>query len=904
MPKQKASTLSFNRGLLSLLGCARVDIARYSLSAEVFVNWMPRVLGSMMLRPGLRYLGTTRSNAKAKTVPFIFSVDDFAQLEITEGIMRVRVGSGDQLIARPTVTAVVTNGDFTTDLTGWTDSDEAGATSAHHPSGHLSLVGTGTNAAIRDQQVTVTETGTEHSLRIVIERGPVVLRIGSSAGGDQYISETSLGTGTHSLSFTPTGNFHIRLQNSRIPASLVNSINVESDGFMEVPVPWQEEDLPYLRYVPSGDVIYVACAGFQQRKIERRGTRSWSVVRYEPEDGPFRTVNTTPITITPSGITGDITLTASKALFKSTNVGSLYRLPSTGQLVTAAISAEDTFTDPIRVSGIDSQRIFQVTISGTWTATVTLQYSVGEPGAWVDAKDWTGNVTNENYDDGLDNEIIYYRIGVKAGDFTSDTANVQLSYASGSILGVVRVTGYTNETTVSAAVLKALGGTTGTREWQESAWSDRRGWPSAVSLHEGRVWWPGKDKIQGSESDGYEDFDDETEGDAGPISRSIGEGPVDLIHWALSLGRLILGTASNSANIAALRIDGNNPIAARSDSFDEPLTPTNFNLKYTSTSGVFVDRSAQRLYEISYDVNSVDFKTDDLSLLTPDLNVAGIIGIAVQHKPDVRIHCWRADGTVGVLVFDRAENVICWLEVETDGIVEDVSVLPGAEEDRVYYVVKRTVNGETVRYLERWAMESQCTGRPGARHADAHIIYSGIATMTISDLDHLEGEEVVAWGWNTVNPFTDQDGNAIGRDFGTFTVEDGEITLPVAVTDACVGLAYEARWKSMKAAFGAAMGTPLNQIKRIDQIGFILLNTHGQGLQYGDNFDEMDGLPQDDLPKDANDEPDTNHIFDHYDLPMTEFDNDWGTDPRICLKAAAPRPCTVAAATISMQVNE
>lgn len=886
---------------MSLLGSARVDIARYALSAEVFVNWMARVLGSMMLRPGFEYISSTKSNAKAKTIPFVFSSDDTAHIEVTEGVMRVRVD--DVLISRPAVTAAVTNGNFTSDVTGWTDSDESGATSAWLTGGYLSLIGTGTNAAIRDQQVTVNEANTEHALRIVIQRGPVTLKVGSSSGLDDYIAETTLGAGTHSLAFTPTGNFHIRVQNSRIPASLVDSINVEASGTMELTTPWQEEDLPYIRHTPSGDVIYVACDGFQQRKIERRATRSWSIVLYQPEDGPFRSINTTPITITPSAITGDITLTASKALFKSTNVGSLFRISSTGQFVTAAISGADQFSDPIRVAGVDAQRVFQVTISGTWTATVHLQYSVGEPGSWVDVKSWTANTTAENYDDTLDNQIIYYRIGVKAGNYTSGTANVQLSFASGSITGIARVTAYTSSTVVSAAVLKSLGGTTGTTNWSEGAWSDRRGWPSAVALHEGRLWWPGKDKIQGSESDGYEDFDDETEGDAGPISRSIGEGPVDTINWALSLSRLILGTASNSANIAALRIDGNSPIAARSDSFDEPLSPSNFNLKYTSTRGIFVDRSAQRLYELAYDINAGDFKTEDLCLVVPDLNEAGIVGIAVQHKPDVRIHCWRADGTVGVLVFDRAENVICWLEVETDGDVEDVSVLPGTGEDQVYYVVKRSINGSTVRYLEKWAPENECTGRPAGRHADAHYMYSGAAVTTITGLSHLEGESVVVWGWNTITPFTDQDGNAIGKDLGTFTVSSGQITgLSTAVTNACVGLGYDARWKSMKQAFAAAMGTPLNQKKRIDKIGFILLNTHCQGLQYGNTFDEMDSLPLDDVPLDGSD-PDTDHIFEHYDLDMTEFDDDWSTDSRVCLKATAPKPCTVAATTISMQVN-
>jgi hypothetical protein len=48
------------------------------------------------------------------------------------------------------------------------------------------------------------------------------------------------------------------------------------------------------------------------------------------------------------------------------------------------------------------------------------------------------------------------------------------------------------------------------------------------------------------------------------------------------------------------------------------------------------------------------------------------------------LHFVRSDGTVAMLVFDKLEQVICWLEIETDGVIEDVVVLPGdagVEED-------------------------------------------------------------------------------------------------------------------------------------------------------------------------------------------------------------------------------
>jgi len=907
MPKSTAATLAFNRGLIGELAQARVDLARYAMSAEIQQNWMTRVLGSMSLRPGMQYLGSTYSNARAKTIPFIFSSTDTAQLELTAGVMRVRVA--DALITRPAVSAQTTNGSFTSDVSGWTDSDESGATSAWATGGYLSLIGTGPNAAIRDQAVTVTEAGTEHALRIVIARGTVIFRVGSTQGDDDYVTETTLGVGTHSLAFTPTGTFNVRVMNRDIAAALVDSITVEAAGTLTLPTPWQEADLGMIRRSQSADVMYVAAKGYQQRKIERRGVHSWSIVLYQPKTGPFRNPNITPITITPSGLTGDINLVSSARLFKPGHVGALFQLTSAGQITTANITAGNQFTDPIQVTGVGGQRAFSILITGTFVGTFTLQYSVSAPGNWVDAKTYT-TPQAISYNDQLDNQIIFYRVGIKSGDYSSGSAVATLSFSSGSATGVVRITGFTDQMHVSAAVLDALGGTDATSIWSEGSWSAFRGWPSSVVLHEGRLWWLGL-SVYGSVSDDYENFDASIEGDSGTIQRSIGEGPIDSINWALALNRMLVGTPSAE-------------ISARSSSFDEPLTPTNFNLKPSSTqgsstvdavrmdkNGIYVQVSEQRLFELSYDLSSNDYISEDLTLLVPELNAAGIVGIAIQRKPDTRVHCWRADGTVGVLVFDKAENVTCWLEVITAGAVEDVSFMPGKGEDRVYYQVRRTINGQTVRYLEKWALESECTGLPMAKHADAHIMYSGQPTQVIGGLDHLEGQLVVGWGWNTVTPFIGGNGLEAGFDLlGPHLVTNGQITnLPSPVTDACIGLGYSAPWKSMKQAFAAAMGTPLNQTKRIDKVGLILRNTQAQALQVGADFDHLDDLPLDDLPitlgtqGTANEQPDTNAVLDKYDYQLAPFDDLWSTDSRLCMQAKAPRPCTVLAATVEMTTN-
>jgi hypothetical protein len=242
---------------------------------------------------------------------FVFSTDDAALVEVTDSYLRFIVS--DAAVTRGSVSTAVTNGSFDTDVSSWTDGDESGATSAWVTGGYLGLTGNGTQYAIRTQQITVAgaDQNDEHALRIVIQRGPVVLRVGSTSGGDDYITETTLGTGTHSLALTPTGNFYIQFKSNYLRQTLVDSCNVEGSGVMTLPAPWLEADLDDIRFDQSGDILYVACEGYQQRKIERRSTRSWSIVKYEPNDGPWRVLNVSPTTITTSALNGNVTLTAS-----------------------------------------------------------------------------------------------------------------------------------------------------------------------------------------------------------------------------------------------------------------------------------------------------------------------------------------------------------------------------------------------------------------------------------------------------------------------------------------------------------------------------------------------------------------------------------------------------------------
>lgn len=261
-------------------------------------------------------------------------------------------------------------------------------------------------------------------------------------------------------------------------------------------------------------------------------------------------------------------------------------------------------------------------------------------------------------------------------------------------------------------------------------------------------------------------------------------------------------------------------------------------------------------------------------------------------KPDIRVHCVREDGTVGMLVFDRLENVICWVEINSlgaGGMIEDVSVLPGVVEDQVYYVVKRTINGADQRHLCKWALESEAEGGTINKMADSFVHYSGAPTTApfTTELLHLRDETVVIWA----------DGIDIGTDVVT---AGGALTnaLAVAASEVIVGLGYTAQYKSAKLAELTGIG--LLEKKKVNRIGFIAQNMHYQGLQYGPDFNNLQ-----DLPKVSRGQVQTpNQIYATYHEDDFPFGGTWDEDSRICLQAAAPRPCTILAVITEMQSVE
>jgi hypothetical protein len=831
MPRINTYLQSFNVGQQDKKHLPRVDLERMRLAAELQQNLLPLTSGPAFMRPGLQHISTTDSNHICRLKEFVFGSTDAALLEFTDQLFRVKVD--DVLVTRPAVTAAVTSGTFAAS-TGWTLTATTGATCTVS-GGYLNLTALGRGSkATASQTVTVNQIGTEHALRVVIERGPVTLRVGSSAGGDEYINETVLRTGTHSLAFTPSGaSFFIQLISELEQLKRVDSITVEAAGVMTLPTIWLEADLWKMRFAQSADVVFVACDGYRPQRIERRSTRSWSVVRYQPDNGPFTIGTTRDVKLTPSVTEGNGTLTASSAFFNADHVGTLFSLFSEGFACTTQLSGEGQYTDPFKVTGVVgaqwNDRNWTYTVSGTWVGTLRWQRSFdGKDQGFKRFRyltgngtiDITGNLGTTGNDESDDNSIIWYKLGFEPGAYTSGTAVITVSYDGGGGSGICRVVGYTSPTVVDIEVLAPFRSTESTDNWRECEWSANQIWPSAVSFAEGRLWWSGSDRIWGSVSDGFEDFDDDTEGDSGPISRSIATGGVNDTQWLIALQRLLVGTEGAVSTV-------------KSSSFDEPLTPTNLSIKDSSstgassidparvdTRGLFVDRSGKALFELSFDGTNSDYNATQMSKLSTDLFASGVKQLAVQRRPDTRLWIVMNDGTCVCVVYEPLEQVLAFVPIVTDGAFESAAVLPADDQDRVYFVVNRTINGSTVRYIEKMALDTEVKPSTLCKVMDAFA--SGVnspASTTINVGTHLIGESVVVWAdgaplTTTANGYTEPN---------TYTVDgSGHITVASAVTNWVAGMPYKARYKSAKLAYGAAEGTAMLQNKKVDELGLVL----------------------------------------------------------------------------------
>ena len=873
MGRSHAPLYALNAGGVDPEALTRVDLEKMRVAAEHPVeNFLPRALGPITIFPGSEMLGPIAGNAETRLLQFWRDRDSTTtayMLLLSPGEMRVVDADG----ATVTVPAVSTS----ISSVAWTDESD-GAATASVSSGALRLTATSSDRARLRQSRTIltADQGTPHVLKVEVTRGPVYVRIGTTAGGAELmspLSDAELDDGTHFLEFTPSvGTIYIDVS-SADPSVLrtVASIQFNAAGELVVPHPWETTaELSALRAWQSLDVIFAGTGTRQQQRIENRGSpRSWGVAAYKTSTGPFLT-GSRQITMTPDASRGNAAVAASEQYFIEQHVGALLELTHVGRYIDETLSGAEESTDFITVIGVNNGRWFYVKATGTsFVGTLVLERSFepSDPTTW---SEWDSFVnaaaTFSRYriDDNQDNITVHYRFRVSA--YTSGSVAVEIEYAADSSTGVARITDVTSSTSAQIEVLTTFGNVTPVRTWRIGAWSDLAGWPRTPVIQDARLHWFRADTDFASVVDDYNNFDDTVLGDSGPITRSIGSGGGAGVRWALSADRLLVGTARAEAVVAASELDG-------------ALTPTEYTVRRPTRRGsadvaavayddgvVFLHRSAKRLYKMIRGGGG-GYATPELTRLNAAALQAGGVRIAVQQQPELRFYVLTTAGELVICTHHQDEELAAiTTRTISGGLIEDIEVLPGDDYDAVYMVVNR--NG--TRYLERFAPEESQKSKDTCALLDAHKVLTGAVTQ-ITGATHLAGQTVQVWADGLRLADVTLDGS------GTAALSGGPYARVV------YGLPYTAKWKSVKLEHSARLGTAIGQPKQVRGAALVLHNSCMDGVRIGPSFDRLEALPTSVNGADRA----ANQFFAHHEMEVVPIDSAWLTDARFCVQVTS-----------------
>lgn len=573
---------------------------------------------------------------------------------------------------------------------------------------------------------------------------------------------------------------------------------------VEVTTPWLAADLTTddgtfaLQMVQSGDVLYICHPDYAPRKLSRTGATTWSIATLAQEGGPFDDYDPDEtITVYSSAQTGSVTLTASSGIFASTDVGRLFYLEQKkANAIKQWETAKAITTNTLRRSDGKTYKA----LNNATTGSVKPTHSVGA-----------------TYD----------------GD-----SGVQWEYQDAGF-GWCEITAYTSATEVTATVLSTLPeqvtlvGNATTR-WAFGSWGSVPGYPSHVCFFRNRLCFArAKDrKLWFSVAADYENFRDRDEDGRVTADMAISldvesDQSANAIQYLIAASDLVIGTAG-----------GEHICTEQTDS--DPFGPANAKIVRTSGFGargvqpllvggsiLFVQRSGRALREVSYDALEDGYKTLDMSVLAPHMTPKNksLVQLAYQKSPHSVVWAVRSDGLLLGFTFNREQYTEPpfggWHRhpLGGDGIVESVVCVPAPDNSRddLWMIVRRTIDGATVRYVEFMQAEYEDgDAQEDAFYVDCGLTYDGAAATTISGLDHLEGETVDVLADGAAHPQR--------------TVASGAITLQRASSVVQVGLPCPAKLATVRLNAGAADGTAQGKTKRIHRVVVRLLDTLGGKL--------------------------------------------------------------------------
>ena len=515
-----------------------------------------------------------------------------------------------------------------------------------------------------------------------------------------------------------------------------------SDVPYEVTNPYSADEVFDVQFWQINDIMLFTHPDHPPYRLSRYSDTNWTMELVPFDEPVFKDQNITTTTITPSGTSGNITLTASSSIFHSAMVGGYFKLGH--RRANDRISLSLKATGDSSTLSVKGKFVFRTT--GTWSGDLLIQRY--ENSTWNTvysfASDKDQNFNQEIEQD--DDDTNQWRMSFTYNDNDNSNPKAYIESEEAYVYGWAKVTSYTSGTVVSATVSEPFQATTATKVWMEGAWSPHRGYPRAVAYFQDRIFYAGTSHqpqtIWASVSGDYYNFEGitgvTTIQDDYAVAKTMGSSERVYIQWMEQLGTsLIVGTSSGEFSVSG------------SNGGDDPITANNFTIKLQTPTGdanikpirvgsslLHVQRNRKRLYEMNYSISSYGYEDSDITQFSEHItgDKGGIVGMAYQRQPDSAVWCVRDDGVLLCCVYDQAQKVVAWSRMVTQGEVESIASIYGENGDELWMIVKRTIGvGTEKRYVER-LLSVPFTSKLDCWFSDAGTSYSTAAASNVESI--------------------------------------------------------------------------------------------------------------------------------------------------------------------------
>ena len=253
---------------------------------------------------------------------------------------------------------------------------------------------------------------------------------------------------------------------------------------------------------------------------------------------------------------------------------------------------------------------------------------------------------------------------------------------------------------------------TPTEAWALSEQSDTQGL-SSVALHDGRLWLARGDRLYGSQSDDFNNFQLGTALDNEAIARTLTGGQVPDVQWMMSAaGFLHIGGLGQEFFVRG----GNNDVITPAEVVIRPVSSIGSSRVQPVLVGdriIHAQRDRTALRELRPGARS-EFDNIDLTLLSEHIlqsAAGGVKQLSYAQEPYSVILAVRGDGELISIAREIDQDVTAPSRHVPGGSfqgrkaqVESVATIPApsGDHDQIWWVAKRTIDGVTRRYVEFW----------------------------------------------------------------------------------------------------------------------------------------------------------------------------------------------------------